>query len=442
MLYAIVGLVGSYVPEWEVEARVGEIEDGAPAMEAPLYRFRNGEPPDSQGAPDALGWQIGDRILTINGREAANMTDLAIAAILGGEGRMHEIVLERQMNDGAKVRYLSILSPRVLDESGHARFGVGPYETALVREVMEHSAAQAAGFQEGDIIRRINDAPVTLSGFIAFIEQTEEDSTVTVLVERDGQMLALDTKPQTIGRIRGVTIAAASEEDSPPVVLGVDPNVTGPLNLRAQDVIVEINGEPATYERFREAQESHPGGKLEFKVHRPAVLFGLFESEATFMTAVEVAPVRAIGVGLRPQTVLQRVPPAQVVPNAFYQSYLAVERTVMTIVGLARRTVSPKDLGGPVMIYDVTTKAAQAGLDWLIKITAFISVNLFILNLLPFPVLDGGQVVVNLAEAARGKPLNEKMLERMQQVGIMLLIALMLFVTFNDIERLIRNLLP
>jgi regulator of sigma E protease len=87
------------------------------------------------------------------------------------------------------------------------------------------------------------------------------------------------------------------------------------------------------------------------------------------------------------------------------------------------------------MIFSVTTQAAQAGLDWLIKITAFISINLFILNLLPLPVLDGGQVVMNGVEAIRGKPVNEKFLERLQQAGIFLLIALMLFVTYNDIER-------
>lgn len=443
LLYALIGLVGSYVPEWEVEARVGEIEAGAPTADAPLYRFRNGEAPDSEGEPDAHGWQIGDRILTINGREAENMTDLAIAAILGGEGRIHEIIIERIDDDGRPVRYLSRISPRVLDDTGHARFGVGPYETPIIREVMEGSAAEAAGLHAGDIIRYVDGEGVTLSGFVNYIENTEEGSLVAVEVERDGVPLPFEVQPRTVGRIQGIAIGAAGDdEDNPPVVLGVAPELEDMVNLRARDVIVAVNGAPASYASLRKMQESHPGGKLEFRVRRPAVMFGLLEPAATFMTTVDVAPVRAIGVGLRPQTVLQRVPPVRIVPHAFYQSYLAVERTVMTIVGLVRRTVSPKDLGGPVMIYSVTTQAAQAGYDWLIKITAFISVNLFILNLLPLPVLDGGQVVVNVAEAVRGKPLNEKILERLQQVGIMLLIALMLYVTFNDIERLIRSWLP
>ena len=65
--------------------------------------------------------------------------------------------------------------------------------------------------------------------------------------------------------------------------------------------------------------------------------------------------------------------------------------------------------------------------------------NLFVLNLLPLPVLDGGQVVVNAIEAARGKPVSEKILERMQQVGIVMLLMLMVFVTYNDVLRLIQG---
>ena len=63
-------------------------------------------------------------------------------------------------------------------------------------------------------------------------------------------------------------------------------------------------------------------------------------------------------------------------------------------------------------------------------------------NLLPLPVLDGGQVVTNTLEWMRGKPLNEKFLERFQQAGIVLVVALMIFVTYNDVLRMVKNLIP
>ncbi len=442
LLYGFIGLVGSQVPEWEVEARVGQIEPGSPVEDAPLYRVEEGETPAEDREPDAFGWRIGDRILAINGREAENMTDLAIAAILGGESREQRILLERPYSDKEPERFLSLVAPRVLDDTGHARFGVEPFETPIIREVIPDSAAEAAGFKAGDIIYALDGEQVTLSGFIAHIEAVEEESTVTVELQRDGEMMVLAAQPRTIGRLQGVWLEANDPANDPASVLFVSPEMQEETKLRPRDVIVEVDGAPTTLKELRKIQEASPGISLEFNVHRPGVLFGLLEPASTFTTSATPQPVRAIGVALKPQMVLQRVPVAQIVPHAFYQSYLAVERTLLTIAGLVRGTVSPKDLGGPVMIFDVTTKAAEAGFGWLVKITAFISVNLFILNLLPLPVLDGGQVVTNAVEAIRGKPLNEKILERMQQVGIVMLLMLMLFVTYNDIMRLVQNWLP
>lgn len=439
LLYAIVGLVGSMVPEWEVEARVGDIEKNAPVLQAPLFLIdeASGQPLDD--TPDAVGWQIGDRILSINGRAVSNMTDLAIEAVLGGEVKAHDIVLEREGPDGSLARYHSNVTPQILDDGRHARFGVGPYETALVREVLPGSPAEAAGFREGDIIHDVDGQPVSLTAFIKYVEDTTEGQEILVRIHRDGEPLDLRVTPRKTGRIRGLSAGDLTGGDGPVTVLAITPELSEATGLRAKDVLLEVNGAPVTTEELQRLEESSPGGTLAFKVKRPAKLFGLVQEEQTFDTTASVDAVNAVGVALHPKSVLQRIPPSRIVQHSVYQSYLAVERTIMTLVGLFRQTVSPKDLGGPLMIFEVTSKAAEAGLDWLLKITAFISINLFVLNLLPLPVLDGGQVVMNAAEALRGKPLNEKFLERLQQVGILLLIALMLYVTYNDLERWILD---
>lgn len=440
LLYAIVGLVGSYVPEWEVEARVGDIEENAPVLEAPLYFAGKDQTFHEDTKPEAIGWQIGDRILSVNGREISNMTDLAIAAVLGGDNKSHEILLERTDHSGATAQYLSRVTPRVLDETGHARFGVGPYETALVQKVLPGSPAEASGFQEGDIIQEVDGKPVSLSAFIKYVEDTGENQEISVTIQRAGKPLDIKAFPKTIGRVRDISFGNPEDENGQASILGITEAVSERTQLKPGDVLLEANGKPVTAKKLQQIEESEPGTTIELSVLRPAKLFGLIHEEQRFKASVEVAAVRAIGVALHPRSVLQRVPPSRIIQHASYQSYLAVERTVQTIVGLFQRTVSPKDLGGPLMIYEVTTKAARAGLDWLFKITAFISVNLFILNLLPLPALDGGQVVMNALEAVRGKPLNTKFLERLQQVGILLLIALMLYVTYNDIERKILDL--
>lgn len=440
LLYGFIGLLGSMVPEWEVEARVGIIEPGSPVESAPLFLMDGVA--DANKNPDAVGWQIGDHILTIDGREAGTMTDLAIAAVLGGEETEHEIVLERTLSGGESVRYRSSLKPKVLDETGHARFGVGPFETPIVREVMKGSAAEEKGFQKGDVIRSLNGSRVSLTGFIEAIEKVEEGNSVRVEIERNGELLVLDVQPRTIGRLQGVLLDAENPETDSANVLMISPEMEEKTGLRRYDIIAEVNGKRATLKQLREMMDAGPGQTLQCRINRPGLMFGLVEAPSSFTAELPIESVRAIGVALEPKSVLQRVPVSRIVPHAFYQSYLAAERTIMTISGLIMGVISPKELGGPVMIFDVTRKAAEAGFGWLVKITAFISVNLFILNLLPLPVLDGGQVVVNAIEAARGKPVSEKILERMQQVGIVMLLMLMVFVTYNDVLRLIQGWLP
>ena len=434
LLYAIVGLVGSMVPEWEVEARVGDIEKNAPVLSTPLFLYDDKKDAPVDDTEVAVGWQIGDRIVKVDGREISNMTDLAVEAVLGGESQSHAIILERTDMTGATTRYVSYVAPKILDDTRHARFGVGPYETALVHEIVKDSPGESAGFQKGDIIQDVDGKPVTLSGFIRYVEETAEGATITVTIQRDGTYMDIPAMPRTTGKIRGVHIGKLDGKGTLGVQ-SVSPEVADSTGLKAGDIILEVNGASLSAEDLSQLEKSSPGTPLALKVKRPAKLFGLVRDEQVFDAAITIDPVRAIGVVLQPRSVLQRVPPSRIVQHSLYQSYLAVERTIMTIVGLFNRTVSPKELGGPLMIFSVTTQAAQAGLDWLIKITAFISINLFVLNLLPLPVLDGGQVVMNAVEAIRGKPVNEKFLERLQQAGIFLLIALMLFVTYNDIER-------
>ena len=438
LLYAIVGLVGSMVPEWEVEARVGDIETNAPVLEAPLYLYDAQTDGPAGDEAVAVGWQVGDKIVKVDGRSISNMTDLAVEAVLGGDEKSHTILLERSDEDGVTTQYLSYVTPKILDDTRHPRFGVGPFETALIGYILDDSPAAAAGFQEGDIIREIDDIPVSLTGFISYIEDRDEGSSVSITVERDGKQKNIAVMPHTIGRVRGLKFGALNTDDLWGVVSAAAEQSEA-FDLKPGDTILEVNGEPCSAETFHEMETSHPGESIALTVKRPAKMFGMVQDEKIFTVTVPIDPVRAIGVSLRPQLVLQRIPPTKIVQHAFYQSYLAVDRTIMTIVGLVRRTVSPKELGGPLMIFEVTTRAAQAGLDWLMKITAFISINLFILNLLPLPVPDGGQVLVNGIEALRGKPVNEKFLERMQQVGIILLIALMLYVTYNDLERFIMG---
>ncbi|MBI4125481.1 MAG: RIP metalloprotease RseP [Deltaproteobacteria bacterium] len=117
------------------------------------------------------------------------------------------------------------------------------------------------------------------------------------------------------------------------------------------------------------------------------------------------------------------------------------ENTLLTLRVLQKLVtfqLSYKTLGGPVQIAYTLAQASASGLGDFLYFTAFLSLQLGVLNLLPIPVLDGGHLVFYLIEAIRRKPLSLKARTVAQQVGLVLLITLIVFVTWNDIEKLVR----
>jgi len=446
VIYGLVALAGAQVPEWDMHAKVGLVAPGSPALTAKLHRMDGDAAPDLSAPPDAEGFQVGDEIVLVDGRPIENLTDLAAVAILGGAGREHDIVIARETAPGTAERLFTRLAPEIAQGEEHPRFGVSPFDTAKVGFVQEGSPAARAGLREGDIIRRADGRIVSRDSFIALMEGIPADSTAVLDVERDGGMTRVEVFPETVGRVLGMFTAAPPAEEGgdpqPPEILSVTDDLRERTGLRPRDRILKVNGEPATGESLSEIERNSAGGEMVFEVARPAVMMGLVEKSQTLTVTVPVDAVRAIGIGFNTVFVLRKYSPGQAMVQAFKDSYLAVERTVLTLKGLFVRDVRMKDLGGPLMIWDVTTKAAEAGWSWLLRITAFISVNLFIFNLLPLPVLDGGQIVTNTIESIRRKPLNERFLERFQQAGLLLVLALMVFVTYNDIVRKVQEWIP
>ncbi len=109
---------------------------------------------------------------------------------------------------------------------------------------------------------------------------------------------------------------------------------------------------------------------------------------------------------------------------------------VMSLVLLIRGEVSAKNVGGIISIGRFASQSYDAGIMQFLKMMALISINLFLLNLLPVPVLDGGHLVFFTIEALQGAPLSMRKMEIAQQVGLVILMSLMAFALFNDISNL------
>jgi regulator of sigma E protease len=113
--------------------------------------------------------------------------------------------------------------------------------------------------------------------------------------------------------------------------------------------------------------------------------------------------------------------------------------TVESLYKLLAREVPLKSLGGPILIAQVAGRQAEMGVTHLVQFMAALSVNLFLLNLLPIPILDGGHLFFFTLEAIRGKPLPLQHREMAQGLGLMLILALMILVFYQDILRLVQT---
>ncbi|HON98842.1 MAG TPA: RIP metalloprotease RseP [Syntrophales bacterium] len=150
----------------------------------------------------------------------------------------------------------------------------------------------------------------------------------------------------------------------------------------------------------------------------------------------EEVKVYKIGIGPSPKTVVVRQNPAQAAYGAVKQTWVITKLTVMSIVKILEGVLSPRNLGGPILIAQMAGAQVKEGIIPFILFMAVLSINLGVLNLLPIPILDGGHLFFYAVEALRGRPVSLRWRERAQQVGFVILVLLMIFVFAMDIDRL------
>lgn len=143
-----------------------------------------------------------------------------------------------------------------------------------------------------------------------------------------------------------------------------------------------------------------------------------------------------IGIGPSSNTIIERENPLSAFGEGVRQTWMISKLTVLSLYKLLQGVISPKTLGGPILIAQIAGAQAKEGVVPFFLFMALLSVNLAVLNLLPIPVLDGGHLLFYAIEAVMRRPLSIRWQETAQQVGFVVLIMLMVFVVLMDIERL------
>lgn len=145
-----------------------------------------------------------------------------------------------------------------------------------------------------------------------------------------------------------------------------------------------------------------------------------------------------IGITAADHPAVEEVGPGKALVEGTVYTWRLSYLTVVSLGKLLAREVPLKSLGGPILIAQVAGKQAKLGVAALVQFMAVLSVNLFLLNLLPIPILDGGHLLFFFLEVVRGKPVEIKHREMAQGVGLMIILALMILVFYQDIVRLVN----
>jgi regulator of sigma E protease len=209
--------------------------------------------------------------------------------------------------------------------------------------------------------------------------------------------------------------------------------------MQKGDRVLSIDGKPvATWDEMRSIIYANPEREVKLQVRRgPDTL------------SINITPMSqqlpgqgTVGViGISPPSYgsyLVRWPVHQAVFLGAANTITATVRTYGFLVQLATRPkAASQQLGGFVMIGQMAGQSAKKGLSDLLQLMAVLSVSLFVLNLLPLPVLDGGVILFSVIEGLRKKPLPNKAQAAIQQVGVTILLLLVAYTLFNDFSRIV-----
>ena len=205
------------------------------------------------------------------------------------------------------------------------------------------------------------------------------------------------------------------------------------------DEILQVNEK--NIKRFDELQRivrPNPGKELKFLIRRDNEI--LLKTVIPQLVEGKDASGSKIVYGLlgvvSEQTTFIRHNPLTSFGLAIEETWVIVSQTLIHVTEMIRGERTTEELGGPIRIAKLSGAVADAGLTSSIWFMAVLSINLGLINLFPVPVLDGGHLFFYLLEFIRGKPLEAKMQGIASYVGLVLVISLMIFVTWNDLVQL------
>ena len=212
------------------------------------------------------------------------------------------------------------------------------------------------------------------------------------------------------------------------------------------DSIVTIDGVPIReWDELLEKVTASPGRTIVLEIirggERRTVSVQPEATEVQNQLTGRRQQVGRIGAARRNQPAREHVTFADAVVGGWNSTWEKAGGIVDILRGIFAGDVPTSQLGGPIAIAEVSVQAARFGLETLLSLIALLSVNVAVLNLLPVPILDGGQILLNVLEAAKGSAFSARTREYILRAGLVAIALLFALVMFNDIKGIVLRIL-
>ncbi|MCB0416474.1 MAG: RIP metalloprotease RseP [Bdellovibrionaceae bacterium] len=335
--------------------------------------------------------------------------------------------------------------------------------------VAEGSAAYQAGLRTGDLVGRIENENVALYEDIdevlekiwepgkavtiayrrpASFESQEDPSTLPEktatlnLPKIKTETLGSWGRPETLGIFPSEVFVAKIHPDSPAEAGG----------MQAGDRILKVGDKPVYHfdnivDYVQEQGKAGAQALLTIQRNGKIEELKLTPKETTREDPLTRSPVTQFLVGFSPMTAFYEPASTEIQIRSFGPLIARsvgevnelAERMLVSLGKLVMGKISVKNLGGPVLIASVAGKSLHAGIIPFLQMMALISINLFLLNLFPIPILDGGHLLFFTIEAVQRKPVSIRTMEIANQMGMVFILLLVGLTLFNDISRMILH---
>lgn len=322
--------------------------------------------------------------------------------------------------------------PKLQSADGPARIGY----------LMPNSPAAEAGIREGDTIVRLDGQPNPTWEDVVLREIASAGKPLPLVIER--QTESGISREQVIvtpklDEKNGVGQAGWSEWNET-MVAGVSPGSGAEkAGLQKGDVITAVNGVPLhSVFKLHEMVRASEGKPLEIQFVRDGQTH---TATVTPMFSKEDTPEGRwmIGVRLEPRYVITQLPFPEAFRESVKQNWRSAGLIFSFLRGIVEQRMSPKSLEGPIRIGQLSGEAAREGFIPYLSLMAMVSLNLAVFNLLPIPILDGGVILMLLIEMLIRRDLSLKFKETVLKFGFVFLMAVVAFVLYNDISKILPS---